>query len=79
VELYGIMCDGTVVLGCTELNGSLPAGTDFDAQNGHLHDIEDDASILYFENRYHTHICTESFASYQFTPEIQYYQDCVVN
>ncbi len=31
LELYGIMCDGTVVLGCTELDGTIPDGADFDA------------------------------------------------
>ena len=77
VEAYGIMCDGTLVLGCTELDGSSPAGTDFDAQNGHVHDLKDDAGTVYFENRYHTHICVESFPDYKFTPEIQYYEACV--
>ena len=39
VEIYGFMCDGTLVLGCTELDGSIPDDSDFDAQNGHVHDI----------------------------------------
>jgi len=33
------MCVGTVVLGCTELDGSEPAAADFDAQGGHEHDL----------------------------------------
>ena len=31
IELYGMMCDGTVILGCTELDGSVPSNSDFDA------------------------------------------------
>ncbi|MCO4746624.1 MAG: hypothetical protein KC912_17650 [Proteobacteria bacterium] len=73
VELYGLMCDGTVVLGCTELDGSAPDDGDFDAQNGHLHDI-DDGSTTHFENRYHTHVCPDEWPDYPFFPEIAYYQ-----
>ena len=36
------MCDGTIVLGCTELDGSSPDNSDFDAQSGHLHDLVDE-------------------------------------
>ena len=52
------MCDGTLILGCTELDGSEPFSSDFDAQNGHLHDIKDGTNV-FPPNRYHTHICTE--------------------
>ena len=75
IELYGIMCDGTIILGCTELDGSTPDHTDFDAQNGHIHDVSDGTTV-HFENRYHTHICTETYTSHKFTPEIQYYEGC---
>jgi hypothetical protein len=71
VEIYGVMCDGTIVLGCTELDGSAPAN-DVDAQSGHLGDVGE------FPNRYHTHICPELFAEHPYTPEIQYYDACVV-
>ncbi len=76
IELYGIMCDGTVILGCTELDGSTPDDSDFDAQNGHLHDISDSNGTTHFSNRYHTHVCTETFTGHKFTPEIQYYEGC---
>jgi hypothetical protein len=75
IELYGIMCDGTLILGCTELDGSVPDHSNFDAQNGHVHDISD-ASNVFFSNRYHTHICVDSFTDHRFTPEIQYYTGC---
>ena len=73
VELYGIMCDGTVVLGCTELDGSAPASGDFDAQNGHLHDVSD-GSTTHFTDRYHTHVCPGQWPDYPFFPEIAYYE-----
>ena len=75
IELYGIMCDGTVIMGCTELDGITPDDNDFDSQNGHVHDIED-GTTAHFTNRYHTHICTASFTGFKFTPEIQYYDGC---
>jgi hypothetical protein len=77
MELYGIMCDGTVVMGCTELDGSAPDGGDFDAQNGHVHDIAD-GTTTHFTNRYHTHVCPDLWPSYPFFPEIAYYEttDC---
>ena len=75
IELYGIMCDGTLIMGCTELDGSTPDNSDFDSQNGHVHDISDGTTV-HFSNRYHTHICTETFTSHSFTPEIQYYEGC---
>jgi hypothetical protein len=75
IELYGMMCDGTLILGCTELDGSVSSNSDFDAQNGHIHDITDGTNI-FFLNRYHTHICTDTYTGHKFTPEIQYYEGC---
>lgn len=74
VELYAAMCDGTVVMGCTELDGSAPNDSDFDAQNGHVHDIADEAGTL-LEERYHTHVCPGEWPDYPFFPEIAYYDD----
>ena len=73
VELYGIMCDGAVVLGCTELDGGEPNTGDFDAQNGHVHDIAD-ADQTHFSSRYHTHVCPSKWPDYPFFPEIAYYE-----
>jgi hypothetical protein len=73
VEMYGMMCDGTVVLGCTELDGSAPDDSDFDAQNGHIHDLGD-GTTTHFENRYHTHVCPDQWSAYPFFPEIAYYE-----
>lgn len=73
VEIYGIMCDGTVLLGCTEADGSAVDTSDFDAQNGHVHDIAG-ASGPYFADRYHTHACADFGFAYM--PEIQYYEGC---
>jgi hypothetical protein len=73
IELYGLMCDGTVVLGCTELDGSAPDDSDFDAQNGHIHDIGD-GSTTHFSGRYHTHVCPDEWPDYPFFPEIAYYE-----
>ena len=75
LEIYGMMCDGTVVMGCTELDRSEPNNSDFDAQNGHKHDLSDDEHT-HFEDRYHVHICTETYTNFLFTPEIQYYENC---
>ena len=75
VELYGMMCDGSLVLGCTELDGTAADNSDFDSQNGHVHDIKD-ADTTHFTNRYHTHICPTKFGGHKFTPEIQYYNGC---
>ncbi len=72
VELFGILCDGTLVLGCTELDGSVPSDGDFDAQNGHLHDISDGITT-HFANRYHTHVCPAAYPDHPFNPEIAYY------
>lgn len=78
IEIYGIMCDGTIVLGCTELDGSAPQSSGFDAQNGHVHDLSDAEGVVIFSSRYHTHLCPTQFTAYKYTPEIQYYEDCVV-
>jgi len=74
VEIYGIMCDGTVVLGCTEADGSEPP-TSLDAQGGHVSNIVSEDETVWFSNRYHTHVCE---GGREFTPEIQYYKDCGV-
>ena len=76
IEVYGIMCDGTVILGCTELDGSSPNYMELDAQNGHIHDLIDDEGTTHLTDRYHTHICPEQFPNHNYTPEIQYYDDC---
>jgi hypothetical protein len=78
LEVYGIMCDGTLVLGCTELNGMPPAAL-MDAQNGHLHDVVDENGTIHFTNRYHTHICSTEYPAHPYTPEIQYYSTCLVS
>lgn len=75
IELYGIMCDGTVLLGCTELDGSAADATDFDAQNGHVGDIVDEAGTTHFSARYHVHLC-DALGHYGLAPEIQYYETC---
>jgi len=84
IEIYGIMCDGVVVMGCTELDGSDVDGSDWDAQNGHVHDIVDADGTVLLENRYHTHMCYDElteddtdgngFQEHEFTPEISYYK-----
>lgn len=76
IELYGVMCDGTVVLGCTELDGGDITG-DLDAQNGHVHDLVDELGNTMLAQRYHTHVCEGRF-SHVYGPEIQYYQACSV-
>jgi len=78
MELYGVMCDGTIVMGCTELDGSNPNDADFDAQNGHLHDIGD-GTTSFFTNRYHTHVCPSKWPAYPFFPEIAYYEETNCN
>ncbi len=75
LELYGILCDGTVVLGCRELDGSAPAGT-LDPQGGHLHDLVDNKGVKLLAGRYHTHVCPSTAGARRFTPEIQYYTTC---
>jgi hypothetical protein len=79
IELYGIMCDGTLVLGCTELSGAAPDKSGFDAQNGHVHDIASRAGTVFFTGRYHVHICPSwTDKPRKFTPEIQYYTRCTL-
>lgn len=77
LELYGIMCDGTLVLGCTELDGAAIPTTGFDAQNGHVHDIKDKTKT-HFTGRYHTHLCPAKLPTFRYTPEIQYHTTCRV-
>lgn len=72
VELYGIMCDGTVVLGCTELNGSAPIAK-LDAQNGHIGTLAGPDGSSLFTDRYHVHACAALGRT--LAPEIQYYED----
>ena len=74
LEVYGVLCDGTVVLGCTELDGSAPAG--LDPQGGHLGDLRAGDGTLFFTGRYHTHVCGDAARGHAYTPEIQFYQDC---
>lgn len=75
IELYGMMCDGTVVMGCTELDGGTVSSGDFDSQNGHVHDLLDAAGVG-LTNRYHVHVCPGTYTAHQFNPEIQYYTSC---
>jgi len=71
---YGLMCDGTFILGCTELDGATPTTTDLDAQNGHTHDISSLGA------RYHIHICpTWTDHPRPYTPEIQFYDRCTIH
>lgn len=77
-ELYGMMCDGTVVLGCTELDGTKPDTLGADAQNGHVTDMKDSSGTLHFASRYHVHVCPTLFTSHVYTPEIQFYGACAV-
>jgi hypothetical protein len=72
IEVYGVLCDGTVVLGCTELDGSEVTAT-LDAQGGHVGDLVDVDGMTHFTDRYHTHVCADGHA---YTPEIQYYTAC---
>jgi hypothetical protein len=73
LEFYGVMCDGTVVLGCNELDGGSVTSEMLDAQNGHQSGILGPDGTLLFANRYHVHACAALGRSY--TPEIQYYDD----
>lgn len=74
IELYGVMCDGTFVLGCTELDGSAPQGA-LDAQGGHRHDMKDKGGAVLEADRYHAHVCPTG-GGRKYTPEIQYYATC---
>ncbi len=73
LELYGILCDGTVVLGCVELDGTATSG--LDAQGGHLGDLRAADGTTYFTARYHTHVCADA-RGHGYTPEIHYYAAC---
>jgi hypothetical protein len=76
LEIFGIMCDGTVVLGCTEASGAAASSAGLDAQNGHVHDIMNKSGAVLFSNRYHTHVCPTKLGGHKYTPEIQYYKTC---
>lgn len=77
VELYGVMCDGTWVLGCTELDGAAPDPTGLDAQNGHGHAMSDAAGAVTLGERYHVHLCSAwAGPSRILTPEIQVHERC---
>ena len=75
IDAFGMMCDGTLVLGCTELDFSFPSDASLDAQNGHVH------AITNLGDRYHVHICPGQLPLHPrvYTPEIQYYSTCNVN
>ena len=62
VEIYGIMCDGTVVMGCTETDGMDVDESSLDAQHGHSHDLVDETGTVLLQNRYNTHICYDDVA-----------------
>ena len=79
MEVFGVMCDGTLIMGCTEADGSAPDSAGFDAQNGHVHDIKDKSGAVLLAGRYHTHVCPTQFKNHRFTPEIQYYDSCSIN
>lgn len=77
-ELYGVMCDGTVVMGMMELDGSTP-DSGVDLQSGHLHDVDDADGNVLLEDRYHIHMAPTIGASPRgLTPEAQYYSTCDV-
>ena len=78
IELYGVMCDGTVVLGSDELDGSASA-SDLDLQAGHTHDIVNTGGTVMLANRYHVHMGPVIGANPRgLTPEAQYYNTCDV-
>jgi hypothetical protein len=79
VELFGVMCDGTLVLGCTELDGTAAPSTGLDAQNGHVTDLVDAAGTTRFTARYHTHVCPAKLTTHKYMPEIQYYSTCTTH
>jgi hypothetical protein len=72
VELYGMMCDGTAVLGCTELDGTAVTADELDAQNGHVATLKAADGTTLFTDRYHVHACAALGRT--LTPEIQYYE-----
>ena len=70
------MCDGAVVMGCTELDGSTPNDSDFDAQNGHIHDIAERRRRPLHRPLPHARV-SQPLADYPFFPEIAYYDTSV--
>lgn len=74
VEVYGVLCDGTVVLGCSELDGGAIDSATLDDQGGHEGDLVDKEGTTHFVGRYHTHVCDTD--GYRYTPEIQFYTSC---
>ncbi|MBM4389944.1 MAG: YHYH protein [Deltaproteobacteria bacterium] len=73
--VFGVMCDGTVLLGCDELDGSAVDIDTLDAQDGHVGDIVDLDGTVHFSGRYHAHVCAH-YNGFGLYPEIQYYDDC---
>lgn len=73
IELYGVMCDGTFVLGCPELDGTTPTASALDAQGGHVGDLTLANGDSFGAARYHVHAC--GAYGRDLTPEIQYYDD----
>lgn len=73
IEVYGIMIDGTVVLGCVELDGSSYDTAGLDTQGGHVHDIIASDGTAMFENHYHIHMCPKA-GQRRYTPEVRYYR-----
>ena len=51
------MCDGTIVMGCTEIDGAAPSLGDADAQQGHVHKLTDAEGVVHFVDRHHIHMC----------------------
>jgi hypothetical protein len=72
-DALGVMCDGTWVLGCKELDSTDADESDLDAQNGHVH------AVVGLGTRYHVHICS-TFTTHTrpYTPEIQSFSTCNV-
>ncbi len=76
VEMYGVMCDGTVVMGTNELDASASEGG-LDLQAGHRHDIVDRDGTVLLGDRYHIHMAPTIGAEPRgLTPEAQYYSTC---
>jgi hypothetical protein len=76
MELYGVMCDGTVVMGCVELDGGAVETSGLDAQGGHVGDLVGPDGTVYLEGRYHTHVCRTLSGMGTYAPEVQYYESC---
>lgn len=73
VEFYGLMCDGTVVLGCDEPDGTAVDAADLDAQSGHVATLVGPDGTTWFTDRYHAHACDDFGRT--LAPEIAYYSD----